>query len=1066
MGPGPTAVCKRQVSMRTTIKPDGEHDAAQRGEMARYSEDGKPVHAEHNSNAMGDEEGQIRGDASEHKQGEAALHASIEQFRTSVETLLDGFAIFSAIRDEAGGILDFRYEYINEAGCRLNQRSRAEHIGHTLLELLPMHKETGLFDEYVRVVESGEALIKESLLYEDLYGSGQRLSRAFDIRAMKSGDGFAAHWRDVSERKSLEQSESEQRILAETLRDIATVLNSSLRSEEVLDQILLQLARVVPYDTASLMLVEQGVAYVARCRGYRERGLAEPSAAHRLDVAKTKNLQWMAQHGRPQAIPDTSQSAEWKRLPGSDWIKSYAGAPLQAKGETLGFLNVNSASPGSYNQEVADQLQTFADHAAIALENARLYAEEQRRANELDELRATIADLSAELELPRLLQAILERATRLLHASGGDLGLYHKARKEILIVASHHMGKDYAGTFMAPGEGVMGRVAETGKPLIVDDYPRWEGRSPQYPDGHWQTALAVPMLIGDRLVGVIGIVDDSPERRFSDSDLRLLTLFAQQSAIAVENARLFEEVQHFARRQALLNDITHTAVRAPDKANLLQRLADRLGELIQADGAYLTLWDEAQQKAIPAAAYGPIKEVYRSLETQQGETTLTESVLKSGKVMAVADVSNSPYISRRMAAQFPARSLLGLPLIADGRKLGAAFMSFNRPHTFTGEEIDIARQAADQIALAVEKAHLLESERERSALLTRANALILALGHVAAKIESASDPDEVMSTLGSELHKLKIECLIALVSEENEELGLRYISLPARVVTLAEKIAGVKMREFPLSRERFYAHDEVIGRKQAVFSGLENVMGAALPGLAANLMRRFIKVIGVSGATRVILLPLVAREKILGTLWMWGNELNESDLPAANVFASQVAISLENARLYREIQRLAITDELTGLYNRRGIMELGEREFERAARHNRPLSVVLMDIDHFKNVNDSHGHAAGDQVLRVLGEECRRHVRGTDLVGRFGGEELLLLLPETKIKAAYEAAERLRRLIEEMEVQSEQSSIKITISLGVAERKGNMEELAELIRQADEALYAAKEGGRNRVAAR
>jgi diguanylate cyclase (GGDEF)-like protein len=434
--------------------------------------------------------------------------------------------------------------------------------------------------------------------------------------------------------------------------------------------------------------------------------------------------------------------------------------------------------------------------------------------------------------------------------------------------------------------------------------------------------------------------------------------------------------------------------------------------------------------------------------------------------MAVADIFNSPYVSPRLAARFPARSLLGLPLIADGRKLGAAFMSFNRPHTFTPEEIDIARQAADQIALAVEKARLLESERERSALLTRANALILALGHVAAKIESASDPDEVMSTLGSELHKLNIECLIALVAEENEELGLRYISLPARVVTLAEKIAGVKMRDFPLSRERFYAHEEVIGRKQAVYSGLENVMGAALPGLAANLMRRFIRVIGVSGATRVILLPLVAREKILGTLWMWGNELKESDLPAANVFASQVAISLENARLYREIQRLAITDELTGLYNRRGIMELGQREFNLAARYDRPLSAVLIDIDHFKNVNDSHGHAAGDQVLRVMGEQCRQHVRGTDLVGRFGGEELLLLLPETKIKAACEAAERLRTLIEEMEVQREQSKIKVTISLGVAERKGNMEELAELIHRADEALYAAKEGGRNRVAAK
>ncbi len=134
---------------------------------------------------------------------EKELRKSEERFRTSIESLLDGFAVFSAVRD-TGKIVDFRYEYINEAGCQLNNKTREEQLGRTLLELLPAHSDSHLFKEYVSVVETGKPFAKSQVL-EEMYGDDRQLGRAFDFQAVKLGDGFAVVWRDVSERRETER---------------------------------------------------------------------------------------------------------------------------------------------------------------------------------------------------------------------------------------------------------------------------------------------------------------------------------------------------------------------------------------------------------------------------------------------------------------------------------------------------------------------------------------------------------------------------------------------------------------------------------------------------------------------------------------------------------------------------------------------------------------------------------------------------------------------------------------------------------------------------------------------
>jgi PAS domain-containing protein len=141
--------------------------------------------------------------AIENSQLRQELQCSQERFQTSVENLLDCFVIFSSIRDESGQIVDFRIDYLNAAACKNNQMPKSMQSGRGLCEILPAHRETELFDDYCRVVETGEPLIKDSLIYQDTYG-GQRLARAFDIRATQLNDGFVASWRDITDRKPLE----------------------------------------------------------------------------------------------------------------------------------------------------------------------------------------------------------------------------------------------------------------------------------------------------------------------------------------------------------------------------------------------------------------------------------------------------------------------------------------------------------------------------------------------------------------------------------------------------------------------------------------------------------------------------------------------------------------------------------------------------------------------------------------------------------------------------------------------------------------------------------------------
>jgi diguanylate cyclase (GGDEF)-like protein len=163
-----------------------------------------------------------------------------------------------------------------------------------------------------------------------------------------------------------------------------------------------------------------------------------------------------------------------------------------------------------------------------------------------------------------------------------------------------------------------------------------------------------------------------------------------------------------------------------------------------------------------------------------------------------------------------------------------------------------------------------------------------------------------------------------------------------------------------------------------------------------------------------------------------------------------------------QLNHLATTDALTGANNRHRFLERAEEEVVRSERYNRPMSLLMLDIDHFKNINDSFGHAIGDDVLRALSAECRKLFRQTDVFGRVGGEEFSAILPETTLETAVQIAERLRQALAQLKIDGPDGSIAFTVSIGIVERK-NSQNLSDVMYYADKALYQAKNSGRNRV---
>jgi len=223
------------------------------------------------------------------------------------------------------------------------------------------------------------------------------------------------------------------------------------------------------------------------------------------------------------------------------------------------------------------------------------------------------------------------------------------------------------------------------------------------------------------------------------------------------------------------------------------------------------------------------------------------------------------------------------------------------------------------------------------------------------------------------------------------------------------------------------------------------------------------------GFVSFLAIPLIVQDRALGCMTLYMAERHDfgsDEIQLLSTFASQAAVSIENARLFEETRQLAISDPLTGLANHRQFYHQLAREMRRSLRYDRPLTLLMLDLDHFKAFNDRHGHLAGDQALRETADVLRQNARSVDILARYGGEEFVIILPETDLTRAASYAERIRSAVAGHVFMSRETGQEhqVTISIGVASLRPGTRKPEDLVREADQSMYRAKAGGRNRIA--
>ncbi len=552
--------------------------------------------------------------------------------------------------------------------------------------------------------------------------------------------------------------------------------------------------------------------------------------------------------------------------------------------------------------------------------------------------------------------------------------------------------------------------------------------------------LYLPLRTKGGLIGIFVVGPKKSDLAYTQDDLLVLSALTNQMAAAIENALLFA-VEAGRRRQAeTLQTVLSQLTSDLDLELVLDNILINLATVIPYDSACVFLVSKENLIAVAGQGF-PDPEKVIGQEYSFAEDSLFLEIQRTRSPLMISDVQFSSGF-KGYGGTGDTKSWMGVPLIARGTVIGCLTIDSHTSGAYSQlDQADLAQAFASHASIAIENARLFRVEREQRQLAE-------ALRDIGAVLSTTLDFDHVLDLLLDQVGRVVPYSVANIMLVENGRIRVartRFHETIDPSVALLLKSSTFAISPTP---NLFYLVDTALP-----------LVISSVP-MNADWINSPVPVRSWVGA------PVVDKGRVIACFSLASLEVDyyqKRHGELLSVFAGQAALALQNARLFAEIQLLAMTDDLTNTYNRRHLFDLGEREFSRAQRYNRPLSVVMLDLDDFKHVNDTYGHAVGDQILRMVADRCRANIREVDILGRYGGEEFTIILPEAGITEAYNIAERLRKHIAIMPMTTTAGPIKITISLGAAGLSAETPNLMKLIDCADIAMYEAKRGGRNAV---
>jgi len=487
-----------------------------------------------------------------------------------------------------------------------------------------------------------------------------------------------------------------------------------------------------------------------------------------------------------------------------------------------------------------------------------------------------------------------------------------------------------------------------------------------------------------------------------------------------------------------LHGLTRLGLEREDLPNLYQTLADEIRNLLGADAIYLTRWDEDSEQVYPGAdsrrtGHAPIP----PSPLKKHETSLTLSMLRAGKPLMVRDVNCSPYLSSTVAQRFPEKSILAFPLygLPNHRFLGALLIAYTEIHDFNAEEVERARQLAAIAALLISRARLFHETQYRASLLEQMAGQITMLTSdlrrttlLPSLVESARG---LLNAQRAALH---------LYDPQSGKMNCEYsVGLsPAYLETMSEKF-----KTWP-EAELFQQHKFVL-----------------IPDILRDERTNTVRSIIAREQFRAYaVFALESPRGSLGTLSLYWDEphaISSIEVSVGQLFAQRAGAMLQSASLYEQATEESLTDVLTGLPNRRYFDRRLTEECERAKRYRHSFALLMIDLDGFKTVNDTFGHAIGDSVIQQVAAALKRIIRSSDMVARFGGDEFAVIVPEADQEAAIHLAEKIKMVLAATKLHLPNDTQKfVSACMGIAIYPAERDTAQALFELADQRMFRAK----------